>query len=40
MLFILHAVNETRHRHLNANSFVGVGFVLGREEFEGSGTWA
>lgn len=40
MLFILHAVNEFFYRNLNANFIVGEGFMLGKEEFEGSCTWA
>lgn len=40
MLFILHAVNESLHRILNANFIVDVSSMLGRKEFEGLCTWA
>lgn len=40
MLFILHAANEISHRNLSANFVVCVGFMLGKEEFEGPRTWA
>ena len=44
MLIILYAVNETFHRNVQVLRrpvlFFDTGFILGREEFGGSCTWA